>query len=539
MSRRIVLLSGPIASGKTTLGDALIKRFGFRRLKTRELLLSQLKDPPNRYALQRAGDRLDKTTGGAWVARAVSEAVRSEAEPSDLLVDAVRIPEQVDEIRRSFGARVVHVHLTAPLDALAKRFARRRSKFKDATSYSQLRENLTERQVERLAAIADVVIDTNRSTTSDVLVRVAACLNLYGRSEDRLVDVLVGGQYGSEGKGHISSYLAPEYDILVRVGGPNAGHKVYEEPKPFTFHHLPSGTRRTEAKIVLGPGATLWLPGLLKEIAACGVSAERLSIDPRAMIIEEADRAFERRTLEKSIASTAQGVGAATARKVLRTAAKPPVRLARDAKELRPFIRSAAEILDDAYAQSKKILLEGTQGSALSIHHGFYPYVTSRDTTVGGCIAEAGIAPSRVRRIVLVCRCYPIRVQNPKGGTSGRMSRPISLREVARRSGLPLSELKKTERTSTTNRSRRIGEFEWDGLRVAATLNGPTDIALTFADYISKLNRDARRFEQLTSETLRFVEEVERVAGCPVSLIGTRFHSRSIIDRRSWHGRRP
>jgi adenylosuccinate synthase len=72
---------------------------------------------------------------------------------------------------------------------------------------------------------------------------------LYGRGYARLVDVMVGGQYGSEGKGHVASYLAGEYDFLVRVGGPNAGHKVYEEPKPFTFHHLPSGTRRIRGLI--------------------------------------------------------------------------------------------------------------------------------------------------------------------------------------------------------------------------------------------------------------------------------------------------
>jgi adenylosuccinate synthase len=97
-----------------------------------------------------------------------------------------------------------------------------------------------------------------------------------------------------------------------------------------------------------------------------------------------------------------------------------------------------------------------------------------------------------------------------------------------------LSELLEKEKGSRTHRRRRVGEFDWALLRRSASLNGPTDIALTFVDYISAMNRAARRFEQLTPETIRFIEEIERVAEAPVSLISTRFHFRSIIDRRSW-----
>jgi adenylosuccinate synthase len=105
---------------------------------------------------------------------------------------------------------------------------------------------------------------------------------------------------------------------------------------------------------------------------------------------------------------------------------------------------------------------------------------------------------------------------------------------VAERSGIALEELQNLERTSTTGRKRRVGEFEWQLLRRAASLNGPTDIAVTFADYLDAANTQARRFEQLTPETIRFTEEIEKVAGAPVSLISTRFHWRSIIDRRAW-----
>jgi adenylosuccinate synthase len=114
------------------------------------------------------------------------------------------------------------------------------------------------------------------------------------------------------------------------------------------------------------------------------------------------------------------------------------------------------------------------------------------------------------------------------------MSGEISWEVVSERSKIPLAELQTTEKTSTTGRDRRVGEFDWNLLRRSAQLNNPTDIALTFADYLSIGNRKARRFEQLTDESIRFVEEVERVAQAPVSLISTRFHTRSIIDRRRW-----
>ena len=95
-------------------------------------------------------------------------------------------------------------------------------------------------------------------------------------------------------------------------------------------------------------------------------------------------------------------------------------------------------------------------------------------------------------------------------------------------------ELERTERTSTTDRERRIGEFDWDLLRTAALLNRPTDIALTFTDYLTIKNRSAHRFEQLDPDTINFIEEIEQVSDAKVSLIGTGFSHRSIIDRRLW-----
>ncbi len=536
MARQIIVLSGRVGVGKSTLAAALVARFGVTHFRTHQFIEARTGTALERSALQKAGESLDAATDGAWVAQELTRPVTALPRDARVVVDAARIATQVEAIRRAFGQRVVHVHLTAPVSELALRYASRSGAIGELPTYEAVHADRTEADVDSLASRADIVIDTSRSTPDDVVVRVATQLGFYGRGYERLVDVLVGGEFGSEGKGQISAYLAPEYDVLVRVGGPNAGHKVFEEPAPDTFHHLPSGTSRNpHAKIVLGPGAVLYVPDLLKEIAKHEVSVQRLTIDPQAMIISDADKAAEKQ-LTAAIGSTGSGVGAATARKVLRTIAVPRVVLAQDMPELRPYLGDALQVYDDAFSSGHRVFLEGTQGTGLSLHHGPYPHVTSRDTTVGGCLGEAGIAPSRVRRTIMVCRTYPIRVESPhaKGMTSGPMSRELAFEEVAERSGIPVETLRKAERTSTTDKPRRIGEFDWVLLRKAASLNGPTDVALTFVDYFTVKNQEARRLEQLSEPTIQFIAEVERVASAPVSLIATRFHFRSIIDRRIW-----
>jgi len=320
--------------------------------------------------------------------------------------------------------------------------------------------------------------------------------------------------------------------LLVRVGGPNAGHKVFAEPTPETYHHLPSGTGRApNAHLLLGAGAVLYPRKLMEEIAIHRVSADRLSIDPQAMVIEDSDRTLEQKMLAK-ISSTFQGVGAASARKIMGRGGEssPPVRLARDVEILKPFIRPGQDILKDAYLRNSRVLLEGTQGTSLSMHHGIYPYVTSRDTTVAGCLADAGIAPKRIRRVIMVCRTYTIRV----GGPSGPLGKGVRYKELSRRSGIPVKTLMKIEKTTTTGKQRRMAEFNWEQFYQSVALNGPTDIALTFVDYISVLNKKAYRFEQLTEETQRFVEELQRISGVPVSMLSTDFNWRNVIDRRCW-----
>lgn len=539
VSRIIVALSGPVAAGKSTLATGLQRDYAALSISTRELLRARAgtgQPLDDRRSLQEFGEHLDTSTDGRWVAEDVRPAVESAASGSVIVIDAVRVPAQLEVLRELFGRRVWHVHVQSSSEQeLAARYARRAAAdgpLRELPDYEQVKLNATEANVPHLADLADIVLDTHRNTAQDVLIRCAARLGLLPDLDAQLVDILVGGEYGSEGKGNIAYYLAPEYDMLMRVGGPNAGHKVPTD-NPFTHRSLPSGTlSNPDAKLLIGPGAVLNTQVLADEIRDCAVGPDRLSIDPQAMIITAADIAAETR-IKATIGSTGQGVGQAAARRILAREDGTNAVLAAAVPELKAYLRPAAEMLDTAYARGARILLEGTQGTGLSLYHGTYPYVTSRDTTAAGVLSEAGISPRRIRRTVMVCRTYPIRVGGPSGPIG--QSKDLEWAEIADRAGMAPEEI--DERGSVSGVARRVAEFDWHLLRRSTELNGATDVAVTFADYLDVRNRAAFRYEQLTQETIRFVEEVEQVAAVPVSLIATNFHRRSVIDRRDWRGR--
>ena len=425
MLSKIILLSGPICSGKTTLLAQLEKVFECYVFKTSKALKKRKKIPnATRSVLQKYGENLDQKYRCRWIIGYLEEFISDLPGDKDsiVVVDSVRAKGQIDLIRSAYGPLVFHFHLTAPRSILEKRYKNliKKSPEYEFSSFEESQKNRTERNIDKLAQFADVYINTNRCTTDDLLVKAACHLGLYGREHQRVVDVIVGGQYGSEGKGNIASYLAKDYDYLVRVGGPNAGHKVFLNPEPYTFHQLPSGTKHSNAHLIIGPGAVINKITILREISECHIDCDRLSIDPQAMIISDEDIENES-DLKKDIASTKSGSGCALARKITNRG-KDDVLLARNANDLKPYIRESLSVLDKAFLKGAKVLVEGTQGTALSLHHGFYPYVTSRDTTVAGCLAETGISPNRVRKVVMVCRTYPIRVQSPseKGKTSGQ-----------------------------------------------------------------------------------------------------------------------
>lgn len=540
----ILILTGEICTGKTTLSTLLNERFGFLQCKTKEGLLFFAKKKlkgrePDRKFLQEYGEELDKENKGKWVLEFFQHLFSKNFYQNQLfLVDSVRIIEQIEHFRKAYSYFVYHIHLKASQTKLEERYISRNEIHTGDThelknQYAQVKSNETESNVNKLAEDADLVIDTELCNSEDVLIRVASFFKLLALTNLKSVDVIVGGQFGSEGKGQISAYLSPEYDCLVRVGGPNAGHSVFETPVKDTFHLLPSGTKRNPfAKLIIAPGALINLEKLLKEIKDFGVEdADRLVIDENVTVISQEDIDFEEK-IKTKIGSTAQGVGKATSRNIISRLNNDDRHKAKKySKYLKKYLGSAQEELEKLFAENKKILLEGTQGAFLSLNHGFYPFVTSRDTTVSGCLSEAGISPKRVRKIVMVTRTYPIRVE---GNSGPFFSNEISLEEISKRSGKSLEELKRLERTSTTDRDRRIAEFSWVLFRKACELNSPTDIALTFVDYIYAPNEKARRYDQLDGDTRQMIEEIERCSGVKVSLIGTCFDYRAIIDRRNW-----
>lgn len=545
-TRKIILiLSGEICTGKTTLTDKLVEQFNFRVFKTKEVL-EQIaakkirKRGVSRIDLQGFGESLDRETNGKWVLNNFQKQFVPIFETTKFfLVDSARILDQIIAFREAYSIFVVHIHLTANPTTLRTRYIER-MKSKSSMSISEIKAQYekvkadgTEAKVNELKIDADLVIDTDKCNKSDILTRVTSFLRLLPTTHNKLVDVIVGGQFGSEGKGQIAAYVAPDYDCLVRVGGPNAGHSVHESPIKDTFHLLPSGTRRNpKAKLILGPGTVINIDKLLEEVNKFGIEdTSRLLIDNNATIISNKDIKYEDIRKGK-IGSTAQGVGHATANNILNRIDGSSKHKAKNYfSKLKPYLGDTHDELEKCYARGHKILLEGTQGTGLSIHHGIYPFVTSRDTTVSGCLSEAGISPFRVRKIIMVTRTYPIRV----GGTSGPfISDEINWDTVAKRSGKELEGLKSLEKTTTTKRDRRVAEFSYYLFRRACELNSPTDIALTFADYITTKNEASIRYDQLSDETKIFIEELERASGVNVSLISTSFSYRAVIDRRNW-----
>lgn len=525
----VVVLSGPIASGKTTLARSLVLLGSAEHISTSGLIAASTGRDLGRGELQ-AISLNQRFQGADWIVDAVRQAADGLPTGSVVVVDGIRTLDQLAGLRKAAAGvwRILHVHLDGEGGQLANRHnARRRQE--DAT-WAEVMKAPAEAAVNALYTEADVVIDTTRSTPQDVTARVGARLGRAKPLSSEYVDVLLGGQWGSEGKGNLAYYLAPEYDLLVRVGAPNAGHKVRDhDGVVYTHRQLPSGTRATNSRLLLGAGAVIDVAILMREITDCAVAPERLSIDPGALIIEKRD--VEREAgLKHAIGSTGTGGGAALARRIEQRGIPGAVRLARDAPELHPYIRDSALVLDEARACGGRIFIEGTQGTGLSILHGSYPHVTSRDTTVGTLLAEASVPPNLLRRVIVAFRSYPIRV----GGRSGPMGREITWDTIARRSGLPAEMVKSAEVGSVSGNPRRVAEFSWTQLQRSARLNSATDIALTFADYLDARNRGARRFGQLSDETIRFVEEIEAVARAPVSLISADFDGRGPIDRRLW-----
>lgn len=545
---KVVLITGHLETGKTFVARKLSENHDYHCFRTSEFLKKKnskwFNKEPSRLQLQSFGSKRDKKTDASWIYDEVKKLIKGGKQK--VVVDHIRNTAQLNHFRKETQWDIVHVHLYGPQSQLEAQFASKAKK--ENIDYQSADPIESKEDINSFKDDADIRINTDRTDNLDTYTRVAARLRVFSNPEEKCVDVLIGGQFGSEGKGHIAGALSKSYDLIIRVGGPNAGHTVSSGSGVYTYHQLPSGSKDSKAKILLGPGMTIHKENLLKEIKDCGIGPDRLCIDPQAILIQT-KHIEQEETMKAQIASTASGSGAAAADRILGRTNTPP-KLAKDDPDLNIYTERRANFAGDAvseleihYRERKKILLEGTQGSGLSIFNGQYPHVTSRDTNISGCLAEVGISPKRVRRIIMVVRTTPIRVGNPDGGefTSGRLKNETTFAEIAIQAGLQPEKVTEAEKTSTTKRYRRVGWFDWELFRRSCMINTPTDIVLTFVDYLSEKNQKARRFEQLEVDTIKFIEEIEHVAQAPVSIINTRFLSvedetdiRSMIDRRSW-----
>jgi adenylosuccinate synthase len=337
--------------------------------------------------------------------------------------------------------------------------------------------------------------------------------------------VVVGGQYGSEGKGKLVSHLVCGEAgpvAAVRCGGSNAGHTAEGCGRRLLLRQLPSGAVDDRCDLFLSGGMQLDLGLLFDEIARCAVSPERLRVDPGAVLIEALDERTERESgLYARIASTLTGTGAAAARKVLRS---DDVRRAADVPDLAPYLADVASRVNDLLDQGAHVILEGTQGYGLSLHHGDFPHVTSRDTTAAAFLSETGLAPSLVTEVVLVLRTYPIRV----GGPSGPLRGELRWDDVAERAGYPTAL---AEYTTVTGRLRRVAAFDWDLAKRAVRANRPAALALHGLDYVDYNDYGVTRLELLGQKSRNFIQQVEARLGVPVRWLFTGPDGAHLIDR--------
>jgi len=248
---------------------------------------------------------------------------------------------------------------------------------------------------------------------------------------NRIVDCLIGLQWGSEGKGKIAAYLAEEYNAMVRSGGPQAGHTFFHKGVKYINRQVPCGIVNPNCLLYLSAGSILNLPVFTEEINKFKVYPNRLMIDNNAGVITEKHFDLERKkNLGKKLASTLEGVGAAQAGKVFRED------LLFDSYALENpglyfFCNDTSYAINLQIDNHHPILLEGTQGFGLCLNHGTYPYVTSRDVTSSALLKDAGIAPCFLNQVIGVMRTYPIRVGGNSGPTDSRESNWEEITRIA------------------------------------------------------------------------------------------------------------
>ncbi len=327
--------------------------------------------------------------------------------------------------------------------------------------------------------------------------------------------VIVGGAYGDEGKGKIISYLAFKDNpkIAIRGGvGPNAGHTVVVSGQTLKLRMLPSAVVNEKIQLMIGAGVLVNPTVLLKELTETK-SQERILVDRNCAIIEQKHIDIDKEGyLKDKIGTTGTGTGPANADRVNRIG-----KLAKEELMISHYVGDVTSAVNTALDGKEDVLVEGTQGTMLSLYFGDYPFVTSKDVSASGICSDVGIGPKRVDDVLVVFKAYLTRVGS--GPLSGELQSDETLKRGWQEYG------------SVTGRLRRAAPFDYELAAKSVKLNSATQIAITKLDTVYPDCTRIADFSRLSEAARKFVERIESHLGVPVTLIGTGPDAKDIIDR--------
>ena len=329
--------------------------------------------------------------------------------------------------------------------------------------------------------------------------------------------VVIGSQWGDEGKGKITNYLAEQADVVVRYqGGDNAGHTICFDNHTYKLHLLPSGVFDSRILNILGNGMVINPKTLIKEIANLkmqGFTCDNIVISDRSHVVFDyhqiIDALEEEHRGALKIGTTKKGIGPAYVDKVARQGIRMADFVSNDFKSLffetikaknkhimdmgaeaidfetmyqeyqtianivKPYVKDTIVLLNDAYNQGKKILFEGAQGALLDIDFGTYPYVTSSNPSSGGVVIGSGLGVTKIDDVLGIVKAYTTRVGEGPFPTELANALGDYIREAGHEYG------------TTTKRPRRIGWFDAVVLRYSAMINGLTGISVMLLDVLT------------------------------------------------------
>jgi adenylosuccinate synthase len=335
--------------------------------------------------------------------------------------------------------------------------------------------------------------------------------------------VVVGGQWGDEGKGKIVDFLAEKAEVVARAtGGNNAGHTVVVGDKTFKFHLIPSGIISKDKLNICGNGMVIDPKVFIGEIET--LEEQGYTITDKQLIVSgsahtilqkhKEDDSHEKNENSKKIGTTGRGIGPCYRDKIVRTGTRMAEFVKRDTKEaekIRPLVKDTYPIINESIDSGKNVLVEGAQGTMLDIDHGTYPFVTSSNPTSGGACTGLGIGPTKITKVIAILKAYTTRVgggpfptelgteeQTKEEGTWDKL-KPIF--DEARAEALAKANdndeysqgkymrLQGREYGTTTGRPRRTGWFDAVVAKYAVMINGLTSAAVTKLDVLSGLEK--------------------------------------------------